>query len=260
MLSLPALAEAGDLLGRRPGQALWPAFYPESRLQEIRRTIGPREWQALYQQRPAPEEGAYFQRDWFRTYAEVPEALRREMRCFGASDYAVTDGGGDYTVHLVAGVDRQDNIWLLDMWRGQSTSLAWVEALVGMIRLWRPQVWAEEAGVIEKSVGPLIEKRLQEERLYCTSRRAFASAADKPSRARTLQARMQMGKVLFPEPAGTPWAADLLAEMLAFPAGKHDDMVDALSLLCRMLGQMNGGAPAPAARVVCSRPPRNVWR
>lgn len=257
VISMPAVAEHGDRLGRPVGEALWPEFYPIERLDDIKRTIGMREWNALYQQRPTPDEGAYFLRAWFQTYDELPN--NRKFRFYGASDYAVTDGDGDFTVHLCAANDEDDNIWLIDMWRGQTASLEWIEAFVSMLKMWRPEIWAEEAGVIMKSLGPIIEKRLQEEHLYCTTRRQFASATDKPTRARSLQARMQMGKVLFPNPATHPWVSDLMAEMLTFPAGKHDDMVDALSLLCRLLTDMTSPKPMKA-NVKTSRPARAVWR
>jgi predicted phage terminase large subunit-like protein len=156
-------------------------------------------------------------------------------------------------------VDEKDNIWVIDMWRGQTASLEWVEAFIAMLRMWRPEIWAEEAGVIMKSLGPIIEKRLQEEHVYSTTRRQFSSSTDKPTRARSLQARMQMGKVLFPNPQTHPWVADLMAEMLTFPAGKHDDMVDALSLLCRLLTDMTP-PHAGVVHVKTNRPARTVWR
>ena len=229
VLSLPALAEEQDILGRNPGEALWPEFFSVERLETIRQTVGPREWISLYQQRPAPEEGAYFQRSWFKFYDELPERLR----FYGASDYAVTAEDGDYTVHIGAGVSESDDLYIVDMWRGQTDALDWVENLLMLLRAYKPQIWAEEGGV----------KRLLEERIFTTLRKQFASAADKPSRARSLQARMQMGKVFFPSPTRCPWMADLIAEFLTFPQGKHDDQVDAASLLCRMLDVMQ--APHP---------------
>jgi hypothetical protein len=45
-----------------------------------------------------------------------------------------------------------------------------------------------------------------------------------------------MGKVYLPTKA--PWLAEFTAEMLTFPAGKHDDMVDAFGLIGRMLDDM----------------------
>lgn len=223
VLDLPAINEAQE--------ALWPEWYNEDRLARIRTAIGPREWQAQYQQRPAPEEGAYFKRDWVRWYEGKPENLR----IYGASDYAVTDNGGDYTVHMVAGVDPADNLFILDMWRQQTASDIWVEVFLDMVDRWKPLVWAEEKGQIEKSVGPFIEKRARERQVYC-AREQYASASDKPTRAQAFRARMAMGKVYLPSSA--PWIGEMMAEMLTFPAGKNDDMVDVLSLFGRMLDDM----------------------
>jgi hypothetical protein len=50
------------------------------------------------------------------------------MRVYGASDYAVTSDGGDYTVHVVAGMDSEGRLWLLDLWRQQASSEVWVDA------------------------------------------------------------------------------------------------------------------------------------
>ena len=249
VLSLPALAEGNDALGRAQGEALWAESFPVETLETVRQTIGPREWTALYQQRPAPDEGAYFKREWFKFYGTLPAHLR----FYGASDYAVTADGGDYTVHVVAGVDPDDNIYVVDMWRGQTDSLEWVDAFLAMLKTWSPQVWAEEQGVILKSLGPIIRKRLAEERLFSTYRKQFTSATDKPTRARSLQARMQMGKVFFPAMTAAPWMPDLWAEMLSFPAGKHDDIVDALSLLSRMLGEMQAPNVEPPKKTLAER-------
>jgi hypothetical protein len=38
---------------------------------------------------------------------------------------------------------------------------------------------------------------------------------------------------------GAPWFADLRAELLSFPAGKHDDQVDALGLVGQLLDKIS---------------------
>ena len=48
-------------------------------------------WAALYQQRPAPEEGDYFKAEWLKPYDTLP--ARETLRVYGASDYAVTATG-----------------------------------------------------------------------------------------------------------------------------------------------------------------------
>jgi hypothetical protein len=66
VLSLAAEAEGDDPLGRRPGEWLWDDDYGYARfLEREKATQLPRNWTALYQQRPAPETGNYFRDDWF---------------------------------------------------------------------------------------------------------------------------------------------------------------------------------------------------
>jgi predicted phage terminase large subunit-like protein len=233
VVELPAINEDGE--------ALWPEHYPLDALEQIRRNTLPRFWSALYQQRPAPEEGEYFKRDWFRWYTTPP----KHLRIYGASDYAVTDGGGDATVHIVVGIDPDDNLYVLDMWRGRTQSNIWVEEFLNIVEARKPLKWAEEQGQILKSLGPFIDKRMRERKVYC-HRQPFPSVADKPTRCRAFQARAAMGKVYLPLNAG--WVSDLLTEMLTFPVGKHDDQVDALSLIGRMLDTMTAGRAPPQGK------------
>ena len=204
------------------GNALWPSEFPISSLRETKVDVGPRVFRTLYQNEPVRDDGTFFKREWIKRFDIGPDNLR----IFGASDYAVSEGKGDYTVHSVVGVDEHDRIFLLDVWRKRTTPKHWIEALLAMMRKWQPQVWLEEGGVIRKSVGELITKRMKEERIYIL-RVPFNPTSDKTSRARSIQGRIEMGMVYFPN---VEWFDDLLSEMMAFPLGKHDDFVDTLSL------------------------------
>ena len=231
ILELPAISP--------DGKALWPGFYPLETLERYQAVLPARDWAALYQQRPAPEEGAYFKRDWFRYYDEKP----KHLRLYGSSDYAVTEDGGDYTVHIVVGIDPEDNIYVLDIWRAQTTSDVWIQAWLDLVREHKPLMWVEESGQIIKSIGPFLEKRMREEKVYCR-REQVASAADKPTRSRSIQARTAMGKVYLPSKA--PWLEAFQSELLTFPAGKHDDQVDTFGLIGRMLDELvKGSVPKP---------------
>lgn len=241
ILELPAIDSKGN--------ALWPDRYPIEYLERIKRVTLPRHWAALYQQRPAPDEGNYYKREWFRYYDQKPTHLR----IYGASDYAVTEGSGDWTVHIVVGVDPHDNIYVLDLWRGQTASDKWIGAWLDLVRQHKPMMWVEEQGQIIKSIGPFMEKRMREERVYCR-REQVASAADKPTRSRSIQARTSMGKVYLPSKA--PWLSDFTSELLTFPAGKHDDMVDAFGLIGRMLDDL---VPASVPKVA-TPPVRDAYR
>jgi hypothetical protein len=114
IISLPAEAEPGDPLGRAPGGWLWDDDYGYGNfLRHEKATQPARNWSALYQQRPAPEKGDYFQAEWLRPYEKAPP--RETLKVYGGSDYAVTADGGDYTIHIVVGVDPENRIYLLDL-------------------------------------------------------------------------------------------------------------------------------------------------
>ena len=245
VVNLPALAEAGDPLGRAVGEALWAEWYGLAMLEVEKVVQGPRNWAALYQQRPAPEEGNYFKRVWWNWYETAPPL--NTLRIIGASDYAVTDADGDYTVHGVAGVDPDDNIFILDWWRDQTASDVWIETLLDLMQRHRPVEWAEEKGQIEKSVGPFIDARMRERQVYC-HREQFASSNDKPTRAQAFRARMAMGKVFWPRQA--PWVDEVYRVLMTFPAGAVDDDVDVCSLFGRMLAPVQVFDQAAVQRIL----------
>ncbi len=87
-------------------------------------------------------------------------------------------------------------------------------------------------------MNPIIRKRMRERKVYCI-RRDYSEAGDKATKARAIQARMEAGKIYLPKNA--PWKDDLVSELLHFPAGVHDDQVDVLSLVGRMLDRLVPG-------------------
>jgi hypothetical protein len=76
---------------------------PIDALERIRLNSQPRFWSALFQQKPTPDEGDYFKAEWLKPYQTPPS--KETLRIYGASDFAVTSDGGDYTCHVVVGVD-----------------------------------------------------------------------------------------------------------------------------------------------------------
>jgi hypothetical protein len=92
-------------------------------------------WAPLYQQRRAPEEGDYFKAAWLKPCDKLPAI--ETMRIYGGSDCAVTADGGDYTVHLVVGLDPEGRMYLLDRWRKQSSSDEWIEAFCDFMLEWK---------------------------------------------------------------------------------------------------------------------------
>lgn len=250
VLNLPAINDAGE--------ALWPQQYDIAALEQIKRALPPRDWSALYQQSPSPETGDYFKREWINLTDYVPP--REHMRVYGGSDYAVTSDGGDYTVHGVVGLDPEGRPWLLDMWRRQASSDAWVDAFCDLVIKWKPLGWAEETGQIKSGVGPFLLRRQLDRGAY-VAREAFATRGDKAVRAQSFRGLIATRGLYIHKDA--PFVTDLISEMMSFPVGVHDDQVDMLGLVGQLIDRMASGAipekkfklPTPPPGKIIAPPP-----
>jgi hypothetical protein len=233
VLNLPAISDNGE--------ALWPDQYDVKALEKIRLAIGSRDWSALYLQRPTPETGDFFKSEWLRPYKTAPD--RKTLQIYGGTDAAVTADGGDFTVHVVVGIDPEGNAWLLDCWRKQASSDEWVGAWCDLVLKWKPLGWAEETGQIKGGVGPFWDREARTRKAYCP-REAFPTGrGSKPVRAQSF--RGYAGTYGFYVPIDAPWWPECRREMLTFPAGVHDDFVDACALVFQLLNRMTNGRPLP---------------
>ncbi len=246
IIKLPMLAEENDPLGRQLGERLWPEWFTEKQVKDAR--MLPRTWAGLYQQRPAPEEGNFFRKEWIVEY-DSPAKLPKNLRKYRGDDFAVEKNEeNDRTCFITGGVDENDNLWILPDWFWQKAdSLESVNASIRLAREHKPvAVWLGKE-VITKAIGPFYQKRMQEENVYLPLD-PLSEAKDKQTKAQAIAGRMAQRKVLFPSFA--PDWDKAKHELLTFPAGTHDDFVDALA----KLGQ--GLAKQTKARPVV---PEEVW-
>lgn len=241
----------------KDGQALWPERYNVDALKRIKAAIGPRDFEALYQQNPTPDDGTFFLRDWFKRHDDAPA----KGHIYITSDYAVTEDGGDWTAHLVWNY-HEDTLTLIDGWTGQTSADVWIEELLRLFKQHKPLCYFGEAGVIVKAVKPMLTRRMNELRVFARTE-WIPSISDKPTRARAFQARAAMGKVSLPK---TDLGEKVLNQLLSFPAGKHDDLVDTCALMGMVIDMAHPGftpaAPEPLTRPRDYRPPQKAdnWR
>jgi predicted phage terminase large subunit-like protein len=102
------------------------------------------------------------------------------------------------------------------------------EAMLRMMRAYKPMFWWAERSHISKSIGPFLRKRMLETSTFC-SLIEMQPIADKQTRAQSIQGRMSMGKVRFPERAA--WWPAARDQLLRFPFDAHDDFVDTLAYI-----------------------------
>lgn len=220
---------------RGPGDGLHDARYPPDALKRIKANLHPRVWSALYQQNPVPDEGMYFQKAYFR-YARAYPPMQN-CRIYTAWDFAIGEKqANDYTVGATIMQDATDTLYVLDVYRMKGDSYAIADAVLNVYDRWgqipdTDYLLGFEDGQIFKSIEPML-KKLMAERGAFPPYETLKPLTDKLARGRSLQGRMQHGRVFFLEDA--PWLPQAEQELLRFPAGAHDDVVDALAWAVRL--------------------------
>ncbi len=233
----PALAEEDEKF-RKQGDPLHKERYGLDALDRIRKAVGPRDWSALYQQNPVADDGEYFTRDMIQ-YFEPDEIDLDRMRFYCAWDLAIGQRDrNDYSVGIVVGVDEYDKMFVVDIDRGRFDGFELVERILDLYELWKPSIIGIEKGHIEMALGPFLEKRVRERGLYEAYIKDLKTGRrDKEARARAIQGRMQQGMVYIPK--NENFTGSLIAELLRFPNGVHDDQVDALAWIGLMMAEFN---------------------
>jgi predicted phage terminase large subunit-like protein len=247
-LRLPAFADTDDALGRVPGQALWPDRYDESKLEAIKRTLGTYWFTAQYQGRPTPPEGGLFKKHWFRYFEDHPEHFRllgpegrsvRKIHCrrFGTMDLAFSlKTEADFTVVCAWAVTPQHDLLLLDMLRGQMGG----EALVPAAQQMASKYDLDYVGIESILAQSLVVHHARVDAGLTV--RSLLADRDKISRSIPAQVRMEAGQIYLPK--GHSELSTIESELLDFPRGAHDDIVDCLSYAAADV-QRFGGAPKP---------------
>ncbi len=128
VISFPAIATEKDILGREPGEALWPERYNLDSLIDVKETLFSRRWLSLYQQKPRTDvEGALWNYDMFNYIDSYPDLQRIVV----AVDPAVSNkSDSDETGVIVVGKDYSGQAYVLEDRTIKSSPNGWARKVV----------------------------------------------------------------------------------------------------------------------------------
>ena len=224
-VNFPAIAERDEEY-RFAGEALHPERFPLERLLAVKQALGSRDWEALYQQRHAPDGGAVFRKEWVRywTPGDLPGRFEQALISWDMTFKDSEDS--DYVVGQVWGRDGARH-FLLDQVRGRMGFTATLQAFQNLAAKW-PQ--ALEKLVEDKANGPAVIDSLKHK---VTGVIPVEPEGGKTARAHAVTPLFEAGNVFIPHPQTCAWVGDYEAELLQFPAAAHDDQVDATTQALR---------------------------
>ena len=245
LLRLPLEAEEGDPMGRRPGEPLCPELGKDKGwLRQFKAAYladpkgGRRAWTALYQCAPRREEGNLIRRSWWRRYnpAEIPRFAAEVI-----SVDAAFKGGEDNDFVSVQVWGKLGENYYLRCCLNRHLDFPGTLAAIRTVAKLYP---AARCVLIEdKANGPAVIQTLQRE-MFCIPVNPLGG---KLARVNAVAPAIESGHVYVPLTEKAAWAEDFIDQFTAFPAGAHDDMVDAATQALSRLIFAGGTLPPPKA-------------
>jgi predicted phage terminase large subunit-like protein len=260
-----------------PGQLLWPERISQADLDHLKLTLGSYRYAGQYQQRPAPAGGGMLKAHWWRYWqppganlppvpvklldgtleqreaVDLPQHFEQQIQSW---DMAFKDTKkSDYVVgqvHAALGADR----YILDQVRARMDLPA---TLLSVRRLSAHWPNAALKLVEDKANGPSVVQSLRHEIAGFVE---VNPEGGKVSRAAAASPHLESGNWYLPHPMLAPWVAEFIGECSAFPAGAHDDQVDAWSQGAKRLIHIKPEPPAPPRRrrdPYGDRPSEHAW-
>lgn len=211
-------------------EVLWPEQYDQTALQTIRAGYieqgFPEGYAQEYLNYPIDETNAYFRKSDFVEW-DKDGRDKVPLTYYIGGDLAISEKDTRaFSVFVVVGVDARGRWKVVDVVRFRGDSLEIVNEMFRLNNVYKPDIFFLEQENIARTLGPVINKTMQERSSYFHIEPMTASQ-DKIKRARSLQAIMRQGMIEFDIHA--EWFPVLQNEMLQFPRGKYKDQVDAFA-------------------------------
>jgi predicted phage terminase large subunit-like protein len=220
VVSLPAFAEPGDLLGRSEGEPLWAEQgFDADWLNATKASIGNQAFASLYQQNPVADEGNIIRRPWIKYYDVLPSKFEETYISLDASFKGGVDN--DYCVFTVWGIKEAEK-YLIDFVREKLDFVQTVQVLRQLYARYYPN-------------GVLIEDAANGSGIVSTLQReisgiiAVRPEGGKESRLHAVAPQFESGNVFFPSEKLRPDIFDCVQEITSMPNSRNDDFADSVS-------------------------------
>ena len=219
VVSIPAIAEK-DEEHRKEGESIQENRLPIQFLEDYKKQ-NPVVFSCQYQQNPIAKESQEFHQEWFKYYENSPS----NGRIFTAVDPAFSKKNkADYTAITTAKFEG-DQMYILEITHGRFDPAELEDKIVYHVRKWNPEKVGVEAFAAQRVVGFSLRNRLTKEGLYTTVE-DLTQTGSKESKIRRLIPLYRNGQIFHTQEMGT-----LEDQLIKFPRGTHDDIVDTVQML-----------------------------
>jgi len=168
-----------------------------------------------------------FRRDMFRYFENT---LRTDdMSIYTTVDLAISKKpGADYSAIVTVGVNGDGHWFVLDVEYGRYDPTQTMDAIFSAVQKWRPLCVGVEAVAYQSALQHFLEKEMPKRGCFFRIQ-PLKAEKKKELRIDALQPRFAVGSVWFRRDA--TWLEKMESELLVYPHGAHDDVIDALAYM-----------------------------
>ena len=183
-----------------------------------------------------------FKREYFKYYDIMPNL--RELNVYTTVDLAISQKvNADYSAIVTVGVNSAGHWFVLDVEYGRYDPSTTMDAIFSAVQKWRPLSVGIEMVAYQSALEHFLETEMPQRGIFF---RITPLKAEKKKELRidAIQPRFKVGTVWFKSQA--VWLAEIESELLAYPHGARDDVIDALAYVEQMAStprayRMEGG-------------------
>jgi predicted phage terminase large subunit-like protein len=222
-----ACREDENGISSETGKLTFPERFNEDVLRRLLKKWGPYMFSCLYMNKPIRSEDMIFQPGWIEYYESEPI----QIAVYTTVDAAITEENSnssdpDYTVVLTAGKClRTGRIFVLDITRERCNPGRTIEIIFEHVRKWHPLKVGIETIQYQKALAYFVRERQRKQGIYFMIEELTHGGKAKSYRIMGMQPVFSE-KLIFIR----KWMQELVNELLAFPVGGHDDIIDALAM------------------------------
>ena len=216
------------------GKSAWPEKWPLRAIEEDRQNFALMGATDLWYMNkmcecisPASQK---FKKEYFRYYDVAPPLSG--MNIYTAVDLAISQKvNADYSAIVTVGVNSSGHWFVLDVEYGRYDPSTTMDAVFSAVQKWRPLTVGIEAVAYQSALMHFLEKEMPQRGIFF---RIAPLKAEKKKELRidAIQPRFAVGTVWFK--TGAVWLPEIESELLAYPHGAKDDVIDALAYIEQM--------------------------
>ena len=211
---------------REDGTLFFPQRLTKQFLEERRISMGSAFFSCQYQNEPVDKADAKFKKEWIGYYEPEDLPPLSQMNKYITLDPAISEGKeADFSAIIVVGVDHTNTKYVLDALRLKVQPYELIDILFMTCKNWNPEVVAIETVVFQRMLKYMFNQKMDDEKTFFNVVELKTNyTKSKDMRIMALQPIFEYGQIKIRKEH-----EDLEDELIRFPKGAHDDLIDALA-------------------------------